>query len=286
MIEFVRAEMERVASISNRKDGDYVQNGILYCGECHEAKQAWVDWLPDADGNAQKKLVPVMCKCALEEEQREKDREEELRFREALQHYTLEIHGPQPVISKATFADDTAPGSPISKTCRRYVEQWDEMKRNNMGILFFGSRGTGKSFYASCIVNAMIERKVRAVMTTTANLMQILSATWDKSETLNAVNRVPLLALDDLGAERDTSYSAELMYNVINTRYNAKLPTIVTTNLDFGDMKAEEDIWRGRIYDRVIEMCPIAIPMTGESRRSGIADQRKALARELLRGEG
>jgi len=113
----------------------------------------------------------------------------------------------------------------------------------------------------------------------------VLSA-WDKSEALDAISRVPMLVLDDLGAERDTSYSAELMYTVINTRYNAQKPTIVTTNLDLAEMQSEEDMWRARIYDRVIEMCPITIRMQGESRRAGIADERKRKARELLRRNG
>lgn len=286
MTELVKAEMNRIAGISNRRTGDYVQNGILYCGECHEAKQAYIEWLPDADGNVEKRLVPVMCKCALEEEAREKEYAAEQRFRESLQHYQLTIHGQQPSLSVATFANDAEPEKPISATCRRYVARWDEMRRDNMGILFYGSRGTGKSFYASCIVTALRERRVVSVMTTTANLTQMLSGTWDKVIIMEAIGRVPLLVLDDLGAERDTSYSAELLYNIVNSRYNSRLPTIITTNLDLAEMRAESELWRSRIYDRVIEMCPIAIRMEGESRRSGIADERKRKARELLREAG
>lgn len=285
MDELVRAELERMAGMKNRCDGDYILDGILYCGECHEAKQAWVDWLPDEDGNPQVKLVPVMCRCAAEAERMEKERWAEQRYRETQRHFDLAIHGQQRLISMATFADDTAPDTPIARSCREYVEHWEEMKQDNMGILFYGSRGTGKSFYASCIVNALKARRIVACMTTTANLMQVLSG-WDRGETMDAVGRVPLLVLDDLGAERDTSYSAELVYNVVNTRYNARKPTIVTTNLDYAEMQAEEDLWRSRIYDRVIEMCPIPIRMQGESRRAGIADERKRKARELLRRAG
>ncbi len=285
MTEIVRAELERMAGIKNRKDGDYIRDGILYCGECHEAKQAWIDWLPDADGNQQKKLVPVMCRCAIEEEQREKRRLAEERYTEAQRHFDLAIQGPMRTLYTASFADDTAPDTPIARTCRSYVDDWDEMKRGNYGILFFGSKGTGKSFYASCIINALRDQKVIACMTSTANLMSVLSA-WDKSETMDAISRVPILVLDDLGAERDTSYSAELLYNVINTRYASQKPTIVTTNIDLADMQSEEDLWRARIYDRVIEMCPITIRMQGESRRAGIADERKRKARELLRRNG
>lgn len=286
MTELVKAELNRLAAISNKKPSDYTINGILHCGKCDEPKQAWIDWLPDEEGNVEKKLVPVMCRCALEEEAREKEREAENRFLESQRYYQLTIHGQQPELSTAKFEEDAEPEKPISVTCRRYVKRWDEMRRDDMGILFYGSRGTGKSFYASCIVNELRKRRVVSVMTTTSNLSQQLSGTWDKAGIMEAIGRVPLLVLDDLGAERDTSYSAELLYNIVNSRYNSRLPIIVTTNIDLAEMRVESDLWRSRIYDRVIEMCPIAIRMDGESRRAGIADERKKKARELLKGDG
>lgn len=272
---------------ANRKpvvaDTDFSRDGIVYCGVCGEPKQAWIDWIPDESGHQDKKLVPVMCKCAQEAEQAENQRIKDQKFSEALRYYHQVINGSSISVATHCFGEDDNQNSPIAKTCLRYVDQWQEMRRRNIGILFYGSRGTGKTFYASCIVNGLAVKNIVAVMTTTANLMNVLSK-WDKAETMEAISRVPMLALDDLGAERNTTYSAEQMFNVIDARSKANLPTIITTNLDVDEMKNENDIWRSRIYDRVIEMCPIAIRMTGESRRSGIADERKRIARELLSG--
>lgn len=281
MTELVKKELDRIAGIKNRNPEDYEKGGILFCGKCHEAKQAWIDWLPDENGNPQRKLVPVMCRCAVEEERQEKQRKADERFIESLRHYVIAIHGQQRPVSVKTFRDDDGDSS-IRRACMRYVDRWEEMKADNMGILFYGSKGTGKTFYASCICEALKEKKVPAVMTTTANLMIRLSA-WDKDEIMDALVRVPMLGLDDLGAERDTSYAAELMYSVIDARYKAQKPVIVTTNMDLAEMQEETDIWRSRIYDRVIEMCPITIKMDGASRRAGIADERKRKAREMLR---
>lgn len=281
MTELVKKELDRIAGIKNRNPEDYEKGGLLFCGRCGEAKQAWIDWLPDENGNPQRKLVPVMCRCSVEEERQEKQRKADERFIQSLRHYVIAIHGQQRPVSVRTFRDDDG-DSPIRRTCMRYVNRWDEMKADNMGILFYGSKGTGKTFYASCICEALKEKKVSAVMTTTANLMIRLSA-WDKDEIMDALVRVPMLALDDLGAERDTSYAAELMYSVIDARYKAQKPVIVTTNMDLAEMQEETDIWRSRIYDRVIEMCPITIKMDGASRRAGIADERKRKAREMLR---
>jgi DNA replication protein DnaC len=155
------------------------------------------------------------------------------------------------------------------------------MKANNMGILFYGSKGTGKTFYASCIANALTEKNVTTAFTTVANLMSVLSGRY-KVEAIDAISRVQLLVLDDLDTERNTSYGMELLYTVIDTRYRSGKPTIITTNLEIENMKEETDLALSRVYDRVIEMCPIAMKINGESRRGAIAEDRKAKARKML----
>lgn len=273
--------MNEIAKPKMAREGDFSKDGILYCGTCKKPRQAWIDWIPDKDGNTDKKLVPIMCDCDVEAERIEKDRKAQQDYDEAMRHIRLTFHTMRDDV-RWTFDKDDSSDSPIAKTCRKYVERFDEMKSENMGILFYGSKGTGKSFYASCIYNALIARRVLVGFTSTANLMNLLKQ-WDQGELFDAITRVKLLVLDDLGAERNNTYSAELMYSVIDARYKTNLPTIVTTNIDIAEMKNEQDIWRSRIYDRVIEMCPIPLSMEGQSRRGIIADQRKQKARELLR---
>lgn len=274
------ALLDKLAKVKDVQNENYTKDGILYCGKCNEPRQAWVDWIPDADGNREKKLVRVMCKCDVRRDEEEKERARRADFEVSMRSIRLALHTERKDV-KWHFNQDDSPDSPISKTCRKYVEQWDEMKKNNEGILFYGRKGNGKSFYASCIYNALYEKGVLVGFTTTANLMDILGK-WDKTEIINAIKTAHLLVLDDLGAERDTSYSAELMYSVIDTRYRSGLPTIVTTNIALANMEKEEEIWRSRIYDRIIEMCPIKLKLEGESRRSAIADERRKIARELL----
>lgn len=261
---------------------DFIKDGILVCGKCGEPKQAWIDWFPDENGNQEKRLVRIMCRCDMEQERREKEIVEQTNFDDAMRHINLAMHTERKDIRWRFSMDDNS-DSPISRTCRKYVMEWRSIEKDNLGILLYGSKGTGKSFYASCIYNELVSHRILCGFTSTANLMSVLGK-WDRAEVIDAITRVKLLVLDDLGAERDTSYSAELMYSVIDARYKAALPTIVTTNLALADMESEDDMWRSRIYDRIIEMCPITIRMDGGSRRSAIADERKRKARELLRG--
>lgn len=273
--------VERLGSQPVQKEQqDYERDGILHCGKCGEPKQAWIDWFPDKDGNPTKNLVRVMCKCDLEAERVAKERKAQADFDDAMRTVRMALHTMRDDV-RWRFDMDDEPSNPIAKTCRRYVEQWDAMKADNIGIVFYGNKGCGKTFYASCIYNALKDKRVLVGFTSAPNLMNILGK-WDKTEIFDSITRPQLLVLDDLGAERDNSYSAELMYSVIDARYKTGKPTIITTNFDIDEMKRDEDLWRSRIYDRVIEMCPIPLKMQGESKRSAIADARKQKAKEFL----
>lgn len=274
-------ELERLAGLLRVEPDDYDEGGILHCGKCRQPKQAWIDWVPDAEGNRAKRLVPIMCKCDEEAEAREKARQKQLKFDERIKRLRSTICGGALDFTKVCFDMDEEPESPISRTCRSYVARWTQMAAENMGIIFYGDKGTGKSFYAACIVNALAEKGVTTAFTTTAALMQRIHK-WDAEEILEAVRRVQLLVLDDFGAERDTSYGVEVLYNVINERCKTKKPTIITTNLSLNELRADNDIYRGRMNDRIVEMCPITLRMSGDSRRVKIAEERRRKARELL----
>lgn len=265
-----------------RHEGDFEENGILICGKCKSPRQAWIDWFPDEEGNKTKKLVKIMCRCDEEREKAEKERKEQADFDDSMKSVSLALHT-MPDDTRFCFDMDENPSNPIARACSDYVSKWDEMRKENIGIIFYGTKGSGKTFYASCIYNALRERRVLVGFTSAPNLMTILGK-WDKSEILDALTRPQMLVIDDLGAERDSSYSAEIMYSAIDARSKTGKPTIVTTNIDLADMESETDLWRSRIYDRIIAMCPIPLKMDGKSRRGIIASKRKQLAREILLG--
>lgn len=88
--------------------------------------------------------------------------------------------------------------------------------------------------------------------------------------------------IDDLGVERDTSYSVEQVYNVVDTRARSGKPVIITTNLSLKDLENPPSLAYKRIYDRVLEMCPIRLKMVGASRRTANATDRRDAARRIL----
>ena len=222
------------------------------------------------------------CECQ-KEAQRERKRQEDARERAQLisdlgasSHMSSEQR-------RCRFVKDDKAAPKITKTCTRYVTRWYKIAAENIGMLFFGGVGTGKTFMACAIANALIANAISAKVYSVSEATAKLRAGRDN---LDDILNCSLLVLDDLGSESDTPYGIELLYTIINARLEQKRPIIVTTNLSPRDLSEPKNLTYARIYDRLLAMCPVQIKFEGESRRKGIADKRVALAKELLRGDG
>ncbi len=167
------------------------------------------------------------------------------------------------------------------KTARFYVEHWEDMKAGNIGYLLWGSVGTGKSYLAGCIANALMEQEIPVCMTNFAAILNDLAASFaGRNEYISRLCSFPLLIIDDFGMERGTEYGLEQVYNVIDSRYRSGKPLIVTTNLTLEELQHPEDTAHARIYDRLLDMCA-PVCFTGENfrrkRRTGKMERLKKL---------
>lgn len=271
----------RLATRDNRQEGDYIEGGYLMCGKCHTRKQ-YKTHFPTGDGGTVERLVPVVCQCEKEEREAEARAIKRQEFNDRMGKLRRDGIA-DPAYLGNTFERDDRRNPKFSDACTRYVDSWPEMKEHNIGMLFYGSVGTGKTFYACAIANALLSRCVPACVTNLPRILnQLQSMSDERQSIIDKLQRYQLLAIDDLGVERGTSYAAEQVYNIIDTRARAGLPLIITTNLTMQELENPENIQYQRIYDRVLEMCPIRIKMAGESRRTGNAEERKARARQIL----
>ena len=105
----------------------------------------------------------------------------------------------------------------------------------------------------------------------------------DEDKLITQLNRAKLLIIDDLGAERGTDFALEKVYNIVDSRYRAKKPVILTTNLTLKEMKEATDIRYSRIYDRIFEVC-YPMQFTGVSWRKVEAARRFDEMKNLLEG--
>ena len=163
-----------------------------------------------------------------------------------------------------------------------YVERWEQIKEENHGLILWGNVGTGKSYFAGCIANALMEREVSVCMTNFALILNDLAASFkDRNEYISRLCSFPLLILDDFGMERGTEYGLEQVYNVIDSRYRCGKPLIVTTNLTLEELQNPEDTPHARIYDRLSEMCT-PVRFTGENFRKATAQAKMERLKTLL----
>ena len=166
---------------------------------------------------------------------------------------------------------------------KQYVENWADMKRKNVGLLLMGPVGTGKSFFAGCIANALLEGGERVMMTNFSRILnEMTSYQSDKNQIIQNLVDYPLLIIDDLGIERNSEFALEQVYNVIDSRYCKMLPLIVTTNLGLKEMKSQEqDVAHQRVYSRLLEMC-VPIYFGGEDRRKEEGTEKLGQVQSLI----
>lgn len=179
-----------------------------------------------------------------------------------------------------TFDNDNGK-NPVMKVAKSYVDKWADALSNNVGLLLWGDVGTGKTFFAACIANALIEKNVSVRMTNFSSILNDLFSESDKNKYLDRLNDHNLLIIDDLGIERGTEYVLEQVYNIIDTRYKSGRPLIITTNLTLEELNYPADVQHKRIYDRVLGMC-VPVKFIGVNFRKQEATTKMSTAKRLF----
>lgn len=138
------------------------------------------------------------------------------------------------------------------------------------GLLMTGGVGCGKSHLAVAILREVIFKGYSGLYYNSPDLLRDIRATFDRNseitedDLLEEVTTTDLLVFDDVGAENSTQFVLDRFYLVINERYEACKPVIVTTNLNLEEL---ENRLGERIVSRLLEMCELFGPFPGEDWR-------------------
>ena len=217
--------------------------------------------------------------------------EEEQKYFKDKEHRELVSRNTSICFDESRMEEWTFENADMSDTvmhrAKKYVDNWEEMKRNHIGCLFWGPVGTGKSFIAGCIANELLKQEVMVKMTNFNTIIDDIFPLADKTEYINALASYQLLIIDDLGVERNSEYALGIIFSVIDRRIRSGRPLIITTNLPLKEIKNETMLDKRRIYDRILEMCT-PMYVGGTSKREVIASMKMEKAKTLLntnRGE-
>lgn len=236
----------------DKSEGDYKKDGIVFCGKCNSPRQVKV-LIGDI-------MLVRNCLCQCRSKQYEEEMERVRAEQERIRLQTrMKIAIRDKTYSNWTFSVDDGDEPKMAKL-RKYANEFQEVLKNNLGLLLWGDVGTGKSFGAACVVNELVQKGYSCHMTTFAALSNTLQGLKgdDRNEFIRSLNMFHLLVIDDLGAERQSDFVQELVFQVVDGRYRANKPIIVTTNLTLEQLKTPTDVMQARIYSRLLEW---AIPI-------------------------
>lgn len=135
--------------------------------------------------------------------------------------------------------------------CKKFAESFSE---RGSGILMIGETGLGKTHLSLSIASALIEKGFCVVYSSVPELVRrIQNEQFGRAEgdTLSLAMDSDLFILDDLGSENSTDWCVSMLYEIINTRQNRRLPLIINTNLDFDELTAR---YRDRLSSRMFSM--------------------------------
>ncbi len=146
-------------------------------------------------------------------------------------------------------------------------------------LLLKGGFGCGKTHLAAAIANACVERGQPVLFITVPDLLDHLRAAFapsspaDYDTRFEQVRTAPVLILDDLGTESSTTWAQEKLFQIFNYRYNARLPTVITTNHELEEIPLR---LRSRLVDP--DLTKIVTILAPDYRRAGISPDQSDLS--------
>lgn len=194
--------------------------------------------------------------------------DEEEKLRQKRQFLRASMHKAADVVS--AFLRDEGVSVPDTRTFEEYVPKTDKQRfaksvcerfakgflnrvyegKASTGICMIGSYGTGKTHLATAILDVLRKEDVPGIVVRVADLVDALNADPSKvAKRIGALAKVSCLVFDDIGASTLTDSEQKRIYQILDARLQAKLPTIFTTNFDGEDF---ERAVNGRVVSRIV----------------------------------
>ena len=191
----INALAAKVPTDANVRIGD---DGLAYCLNCGGARECRIEIFDRI------RVVPCLCRCMAEEraKQEELRKQQELMARIAAYR---DIGFPDREMQAYTFKNDDGAQPELTRAMQAYVDHFEEFYKEGKGLYLYGPVGTGKTFHAASVVNALIDKGNPCLMTNLTRVTNKISGTWDgRQEYIDSLSRFYLVGIDDLGVERNT----------------------------------------------------------------------------------
>ena len=155
-----------------------------------------------------------------------------------------------------------------------FTAAWTFADNPDGWLLITGTHGCGKTHLAVSIVERCIQAGEATLFTFVPDLLDHLRATFNPNsdvqydQLFEQVKSVPLLILDDLGAESSTPWAKEKMYQIVVHRHNGRLPTVITTYLEMKEIEESHPRLASRLKDStLVNWVPVGAPDYRDTRK-------------------
>lgn len=246
--------MEQIGQILNKssmmKESELE---LKICDKCGDPVQKKINLM------GRERIVPIMCRCKKIEMEIKKEQEENAEKQERLKRL-LKNSLMDKKFEHETFENwnDDVGSKQIKEIGKRYCKNFQEAKKNGLGLLIYGPPGNGKTYVSNCIANNLLSNGIPVICVSINSLLERIRQTYSKwgkegeDEILKGLSNADLLIIDDLGTEQKTDWSCTKIYNIVDSRYRNGLPLIVSTNKSIDELKEQ---YHERTIDRLLEMC-------------------------------
>lgn len=233
--------------------------GQYYCRRCLDYERVY----QEADGT----IFSTPCSCVERRQQEAKQRS----FEEQ-----LNAAGLRKKFRGRTFENFTVTdlNRPAWEAARAYARNFATHRQTGKSLFLVGDSGRGKTHLAAAVVQEVVRQGFRALFVVTLELLSDIRASYQtegqtEEHILRPLKQVDLLVLDDLSAvDQFSEWEKGKLYEIINQRYEAEKPILVTSNKMVSWIK---DRLGKKVVDRLLEMCGDFIPVDGENYRERIA---------------
>ena len=197
----IRAFIDKAAAGVELAEDEYIDpsDGLIHCKKCGGQRQTVVPCF----GKSGYFMPHCICQCQREAEEQRKAAEERQRRMERIKR--RKAQGLQDrYLYDYTFSNDNRQ-NPLMDKAHAYVENWKEAYKSNIGLLLFGDVGTGKSFFAGCIANALLDQDVPVLMTNFPTILNRLTGMFseDRSEFIASFDEIrKILGLTEVDCKK------------------------------------------------------------------------------------
>lgn len=157
--------------------------------------------------------------------------------------------------------------------CNKYAKAENLLELQRNSLLIAGGYGSGKTHLAAAVTQVLTNRGISVLFGTAIEHFDKIRDDFEHTGLNKHVARMKsanVLVIDDLGKEKKSDWTKQVLFDVVNYRYEHKLPVIITTNLvskDGKEFSALANHVEGAVYSRICEMCNIVVTKGGDYRQ-------------------